>query len=394
VISAYATIFDMVKRRIMPVFTTTARYHNNRLSSIATLLLGLASLFGLQSCDDLALDTSSSSVTITGGSVTEGDSGTRSIAFTVSISEPTDEHIFVDYATSDGTAVAGADYTATSGTLAILAGATSTIVTVDVAGDTEFEFDETLTLTLSNPVSAVLSAVASATGTITDDDDADPEGYFTGVANVNNADYSDMAGIAYNNRLIMFSPSANVLYDIAITSISDMDYTGTVEVYLNGNALKGSITVSGTTNEAQIQGTFAGGTGFAVGSFDILFDTQNNRGATLARIETSPVQQWNGEVYGFVTDSGGFTSDLNGVYSGYDDAVSSCVYAGSFVIPDSNLNVYQMDHDVLDNGNRACIFITEDHTGFASVIDNIGTDDKLVYAFANGTLSLFAIMDR
>jgi hypothetical protein len=381
------------------MFTTTARYHNNRLSSIATVLLGLASLFGLQSCDDLDLDTSSSSVTVTGGSVTEGDSGTRSIAFTVSLSEPSDEHIFVDYATSDGTAVAGADYTATSGTLAVLAGATSTIVTVDVAGDTEFEFDETLTLTLSNPVSAVLSAVASATGTITDDDDADPEGYFTGVANVNNTDYNDMAGIAYNNRLIMFSPSANVLYDIAITSISDMDYTGTVEVYLNGNALKGSITVSGTTNEAQIKGTFAGGTGFAIGSFDILFDTQNNRGATLARIETSG-QQWNGDVYGYVTDTGGFTSDLTGFYTGYDDAVPSCIYTGNFVIPDSNLNVYMMDHDVLDNvlenvlDEVTCGYIAEGHTGFASVIDNIGTDDKLVYAFTNGMLSLFAIMHR
>lgn len=158
------------------MFTTTARYHTNRLSSIATVLLGLASIVVLQSCDDLDLDTSSSTVTITGGSVTEGDSGTRSIAFTVSLSEPADDHIFVDYATSDGTAVAGADYAATSGTLAILAGATSTIVTVDVAGVTEFEFDETLTL--SNPVAAVLAAVASATGTIADDDNADPAGYF------------------------------------------------------------------------------------------------------------------------------------------------------------------------------------------------------------------------
>ena len=316
------------------MFTTTARYHNNRLPSIATVFLCLASLIGLQSCENLDLDTSSSTVTVTGGSVIEGDSGIRSIAFTVAISEPSNDNTFVDYATSDGTAVAGADYSATSGTLAILAGATSTIVTVDVAGDTEFEFDETLTLTLSNPVAAVLGAVASATGTITDDDDADPEGYFTGVANVNSIDYSDMAGIAYNNRLLMFSPTANVLYDIAITSISDTDYTGTVEVYLNGNALKGSITVSGTTNESQIQGTFAGGTGFAVGSFDILYDTQNNRGATFPRVETETSGlQWNGDVYGFVTDTGGFTTDLTEFYTGSDDALdTSCAYTGRLMM--------------------------------------------------------------
>ncbi len=375
------------------MFTTTARYYNNRLSTIAAVLLGSASLFGLQSCDDIKLATTPASVTVTGGSVVEGDSGTQSIAFTVAITNPVETNTLFNYATSDGTAVAGADYNATAGTLAILAGATSTIVTVDVAGDTEFEFDETLTLTLtlSNSATATLGAVVSATGTITNDDDANPKGYFTGVANVNNTNYSDMTGIAYNNRIMVFSPTANVLYDITITSISVTDFSGTVELYLNGNVLKGSITVSGTTNESQIQGTFAGGTGFAVGSFDVLFDTQNNRGATLARIETTALQ-WNGEVYGFVTETGGLTSSLAGFYTGYDDAVPSCGYAGDFVIPDSDLNIYLMDHDVLDNVD--CVFMTEGYTGFSSVIDNIGTDDKLVYAFANGTLSLFAIMDR
>lgn len=374
------------------MFATATRYKNIRLSSIAAVLLGVSSFFGLQGCENLDLGTPSSTVTVTGGSVTEGDSGTRSIAFTVALSEPSDVNAFVDYATSDGTAVAGDDYAATAGTLAILAGATSTIVTVDVAGDTEFEFDETLILTISNPVAAVLGAEASAAGTITDDDDADPKGYFTGVANVNNTNYSDITGIAYNNRLMMFSPTANVLYDIAITSVSDTDYTGTVEVYLNGNVLKSSITVSGTTNESQIQGTFAGGTGFAVGSFDILFDTQNNRGATLARVETETSgTQWNGDIYGFVTDTGEFTTNKTGSYSGSDDSVS-CAYTGDFVIPDSDLNIYLMDHDVV--GNVTCLFKTEGHTGFASVIDDIATDDKLVYAFANGTLSLFAIMGK
>ena len=376
------------------MFITADRYYDYSLSTIAAVLLGCASIFGLQSCDSIGPATPSASVTVTGGSVTEGDAGTRSITFTVAISAPVSENALVDYATSDGTAVAGADYTATTGRLAILAGATSAIVTVDVAGDTVFEFDETLTLTLSNPVAAVLGAAASATGTITNDDDADPKGYFTGVATVNNTNYNDMMGIAYNNRLMVFSPTANVLYDIAITSVSVTDYTGTVDVYVKGNVLKGSITVSGTTNESHIQGTFAGGTGFAVGSFDILFDTQNNRGATLSRIETSGLP-WNGDVYGFVTETGEFTTNLTGSYAsytGFDDEKPSCGYTGNLIIPDSNLNIYQMDHDVVNI--EKCIYIAEDHTGFAAVIDDIATDDKLVYAFANGTLSLFAIMSR
>jgi len=116
----------------------------------------------------------------------------------------------------------------------------------------------------------------------------------------------------------------------------------------------------------------------------------------LPRVETETSGlPWKGDVYGFVTETGEFTTNLTGSYTGFDDddeEEPSCIYTGNYVIPDSNFNVYQMDHDVLDNG--FCVFIAEDHTGFASVIDDIGTNDKLVYAFANGTLSLFAIMSR
>lgn len=373
------------------MITTASRCKNNPRSAIAAALFGIIPLLGLQGCEDLELDTPSSTISVTGGSVIEGDSGTRSIAFTVALSEPSELNVFVDYATSDGTAVAGADYAAASGTVAILAGETSVTVTVNVVGDTAFEFDETLTLILSNPVDAMLGPAASATGMITDDDDANPEGYFTGVGNINGNDYNDLTGIAYDNRLMVFSPTVNVLYDIAITSISETDYSGTVDVYLHGNALKGNITVSGYTNESQIQGTFSGGTGFAVGSFDILFDTPNNRGATLARIEASG-QTWQGSVYGFVTDAGRFAANSTGTYLGVDDAAQQCAYSGILALPDSELNIYQMDHDV--SGKKSCHFKTEAYTGFASVIDRIATDDTLVYAFANGTLSLFAIMNR
>ncbi len=148
----------------------TANINKNKgLSTIAVVLMG-AAVFGLQSCSSGGDDTPPASVTVTGGSVTEGDAGTQSITFTVTSSAAAGASTTVDYATSDGTAVAGTDYTATTGTLAIPAGATSAIVTVDVTGDTAFEFDETLTLTLSNPVAAVLGTTASAIGTIMDDD--------------------------------------------------------------------------------------------------------------------------------------------------------------------------------------------------------------------------------
>ena len=75
----------------------------------------------------------------------------------------------VDYATSDGTAVAGSDYTAASGTLTFAAGETEKTVTVAVLDDSHDEGYETLTLTLSNATGAHI-ADASATGAINNND--------------------------------------------------------------------------------------------------------------------------------------------------------------------------------------------------------------------------------
>ena len=94
----------------------------------------------------------------------------EAIEFTVSLSAASGEAVTVDYATSDGTAESGTDYTAASGTLIFAAGATSETVRVETADDSEDEDDETFTLTLSNPSGATLDD-AEATGAIEDDDE-------------------------------------------------------------------------------------------------------------------------------------------------------------------------------------------------------------------------------
>jgi len=76
----------------------------------------------------------------------------------------------VSYATSDGTAVAGSDYAATSGTLIFAPGTTTRTFSVAIIGDTALEENETLVVTLSNPVSATLGSPNPATLTIVDDD--------------------------------------------------------------------------------------------------------------------------------------------------------------------------------------------------------------------------------
>ena len=80
------------------------------------------------------------------------------------------EHsVTVDYATADGTATAGADYTATSGTLTFAAGESTKTVNVPILDDSHDEGEETFTLRLSNATGAHI-ADGEATGTITNVD--------------------------------------------------------------------------------------------------------------------------------------------------------------------------------------------------------------------------------
>jgi hypothetical protein len=109
------------------------------------------------------------SLSVSGATVTEGNSGTTTLSFPVTLSKATTKPVSFSYATADGTATQPSDYAAASGTLTIAPGGTSTSISVSVVGDVAIEPDETLTVTLSNPVNATIGA-GSATGTIKNDD--------------------------------------------------------------------------------------------------------------------------------------------------------------------------------------------------------------------------------
>ena len=91
------------------------------------------------------------------------------VDFTVSLSRSSANTITVNYATQDGTATAGQDYTSKSGTLTFAAGDTSKTVSVSLLSDIIDEGNETFTLRLSNPSNAFL-ADSTATGTIENSD--------------------------------------------------------------------------------------------------------------------------------------------------------------------------------------------------------------------------------
>lgn len=89
--------------------------------------------------------------------------------FAVKLTGSTAQTVTVTFATADGTATAGSDYAATSGTLTFAPGTTTQTITVPVTGDTSNEADETITVTLNGATNAAI-ATATGTGTIVNDD--------------------------------------------------------------------------------------------------------------------------------------------------------------------------------------------------------------------------------
>lgn len=111
---------------------------------------------------------------ISGAQILEGDSGTRNLAFTVTLDSASTKPVSVLYSTANPAqgapaATAGSDYTKTTGTLTLAAGEISKQILVPIIGDTTVEADETFVVNLSQPTNAIISA-AQAQGTITDDD--------------------------------------------------------------------------------------------------------------------------------------------------------------------------------------------------------------------------------
>lgn len=97
--------------------------------------------------------------------------GNGTVLISVNRTGGADGAVSVRYATGDGTAGAGTDYTSAAGTLSWADGDSSTkSVSVSVLEDAAVEGDETFTVTLSSPSGATLGAPSTATVTILDND--------------------------------------------------------------------------------------------------------------------------------------------------------------------------------------------------------------------------------
>ena len=157
---------------------------------------------------------------IVGSTVLEGDSSPVTAVFTVTLAPTSALAVSVDYATLDGTATGGADYTPVSGTLIFNPGDTQQFINVQVSGDTDDELDETFQVLLSAPVNAELLA-AQATGRIVDND---------GLPTLSIADQTLLEGNT-GSRAMQFQVSLSP----ASTSVVSVDYATA-----NGTATAGS----------------------------------------------------------------------------------------------------------------------------------------------------------
>ncbi len=108
-------------------------------------------------------------VSINDVTVTEGDSGTSLMTFTVTRIGGTGA-FDVDFHTANGTGIEPGDYLANSGTLHFAAGQMTDTISIIINGDTNSETSETLQVILDNPTNFALIADGLGIGTIAGDD--------------------------------------------------------------------------------------------------------------------------------------------------------------------------------------------------------------------------------
>ena len=184
------------------------------------------------------------SLSINDPSVTEGNAGTATLQYTVTLSTASGKTVTVDYTTANGTATtADSDYTTTLGTLTFTPGQTSKTIDVTVNGDTNEEEDETILVNLSNASNASISD-SQGSGIITNDEadltlpTAGGSGTITaGTATTSTIDLSWTAG-SDNNTV-----AANLQYKVVrsassnITSATDAEANGTTVMDWTANTV-------------------------------------------------------------------------------------------------------------------------------------------------------------
>jgi hypothetical protein len=194
---------------------------------------------------------------IVGSTVSEGDGVPKPLTFTVSLAVPQNNPASVKWSTADGTAKAGEDYQAASGTIEFAPLETVKTISVNVTGDFKKEADEDFFVRLSDPVNAVLPAQPGR-GLITNDDPKG-QGYWLvasdgGIFSYADAEFFGSTGnVKLNQPIVGMTPTPSgrgywlVARDGGIFSFGDAPFHGsTGNIRLNQPIVGMTATPSGS----------------------------------------------------------------------------------------------------------------------------------------------------
>jgi Tol biopolymer transport system component len=161
----------------------------------------------------LALPACAQSLSLLGARVVEGNGGAALLMFEARLSAPAANEVRFDFATSDGTATAGSDYSARTVTgLSIPAGQTRLMVEVTVVGDTAAEANEVVNASLANAVGATLDGGTAKGLIINDDHMMLASAAYQAVSQSGSTGYvSDRTAISRDGRFVAFTSTATDL---------------------------------------------------------------------------------------------------------------------------------------------------------------------------------------
>ena len=259
-----------------------------------------------------------------------------------------------------------------------------------------------------------LSSCGGGGGTPTPDQDASGL-YKNGTASLagGNLLLNDLRAFVHDGRVIAFSVTGHLMFDGTITNITGDEYTASVDVYENGVMTQPAVAVTGmVTSQSQITGTISG-TGNANGTFTLVFDLAYDDGASIDKISSRP-EDWVGEmlaVYSFLGDSlvdamavddigGGMFETSISVQDSSSTLTDSCLFVGDTIVPDVNINIYQLSFDIPGstyNTTRCTptgltVDDTKKYTGFAAMLGETGSDRDILVGITDGEHSIFGLL--
>jgi hypothetical protein len=182
--------------------------------------------------------------------------------FTVTLSHPSAVPVTVNYSTANGTALAGSDYTAVSGTVTFAPGETTKTVLVPTLDNTIYEGTETFALNLSDPSAGATIADAQGIATITDNDPQPTKFYVVNDATTNLTYEYGATGAAVENYALN---SGNLAPRGAASSAAGdkvwvLDANKKVYIYNPSGGLLGSWTAGSLASNATPEGIATNGT--------------------------------------------------------------------------------------------------------------------------------------